>query len=86
MHFNTDSANATIVGQFSPYYRPYYYVVCTGVDGAVHWEIREHNSLPIWTPDEDDVGRFIARMDTNEAEAAAIVKLMNDQFNLEIRS
>jgi hypothetical protein len=77
--------NVDIVGEFVPYYQPYRAVVCVGIDNRTHWEIREFP--PRFSYDEEDSpSKFIARVDTCEGEARAIVKMMNDQFNIDIRS
>lgn len=77
------------INEWVPYYRPYYVVTCIGVDNCTHWEIRERGPVfgaAALLADDGDPGKFIARVDTCAEEAQAIVKLMNDQFNLEIRS
>lgn len=75
-----------LVEEYVPYYRPYYVVNCIGADDSRYWEIRERNSLFSHTDAEYEPGKFIARVDTCAEEAYAMVKLMNDQFNMDIRS
>lgn len=77
-----------LVEEYVPYYRPYYVVTCIGLDNHTHWEVRERS--PVFGAaallTDDDPGKFIARVDTSVDEVNAIVKMMNDQFNIDIRS